>query len=106
MLKKTCFSNTKQPLKAFRLQDLGASATKLIGLEFGDENSKWEFLKRVNTTQREQKIFCKLDESKEVRDQQHALRQQIKQLKLDNKEDSTQYRIRNIKIQAKKQSRE
>ena len=106
MLKKDCFTHTKQPVKAIRLQASGASTTKPIKLEFTDENTKWEFLKRVNATQREQKIFCKLDESKEVRDQQYALRQQIKKIKSANSENNTQYRIRSMKIQTREESGE
>ena len=47
-------------------------------------------MKTLNATQKEQKVFCKFDESKEVRDQQYALRQQIKKMKSANSENNTQ----------------
>lgn len=106
MLSKVCFTHTKQPIKAIRLQTTGASTTKPIKLEFDDENTKWEFLKRVNDTQRGEKIFCKLDESKEVRNQQYELRQQIKKMKSANTESNMQYRIRNMRIETKEESGE
>lgn len=106
LLQKECFLHTKEPVKAIRLQTTSSSeSSRPIKLEFTDEPTKWEFLKRVNATQRDQNIFCKLDESKEVRDQQYALRQQIRDMKA-NSEDETQYRIRSLKIQSKSASGE
>lgn len=104
MLKKECFSHTKAPIKAVRLQS--TATIKPIKLEFTDENTKWEFMKRVHATQRENNIWCKLDESKEVRERQYELRQQIKQRKAEDPNGSTQYRIRNMNIQSKDESGE
>lgn len=99
MLKTECFTHTKKPVKAVRLQS--TAEPKPIKVEFSDENMKWEFLKRVNATQRENNIFCKLDESKEVRERQYELRQLIKQKKQSDTGSNIEYRIRNLKIQCK-----
>lgn len=105
LLQKDCFLHTQEPTKATRLQVTnGGAAPRPIKLEFSDEATKWEFLKRVNATQKEQKIFCKLDESKEARDQQYALRQQIREMKATGENNTTEYRIRSLKIQTKSES--
>ena len=104
MLQNECFMHTKEPIKAVRLQS--TAANKPIKLEFTDENTKWEFMKRVHATQRGNNIWCKLDESKEVRERQYELRQHIKQKKAEDPSSNTQYRIRNMKIQSKEESGE
>ena len=73
-----------------------------IKLRFVDEKSKWEFLKRANAKLREYDIFCGLDKSNKVREQEYQLRQTIKQLKIKNNEH--EYRIRNMAIEQKNQS--
>ncbi|KAF6025285.1 hypothetical protein EB796_016405 [Bugula neritina] len=81
------FHATPKPLRAIRLQTSGPvdkNKPRPIKIEFLDEYSKWEFLKRTNATLRGRKIYCKLDECKEIRDQQYALRQEIKQMKGEN----------------------
>lgn len=108
IMRKDCFQSTKQPIKVTRLQTAGprnGNPARPIKVEFPDEHSKWEFLKRANATLRADKIFCKLDESKETRDRQYALRQQIKQMK-ENDDSDKEYRIRNLKIQVKTDSGE
>lgn len=107
LLRNDCFLHTQEPVKATRLQTTtGATTLRPIKLEFPDEATKWEFLKRVNATQKEQNIFCKLDESKETRDQQYALRQQIREMKATGGDNTTLYRIRSLKIQTKTESGE
>lgn len=99
LMKKDCFQRTKQPLRSIRLNTKATGRPRPIKLEFSDEATKWEFLKRANASLRCQNIFCKLDESKEARDQQYKMRQTIKQMKEINTD--TEYRIRSNKIQNK-----
>ena len=60
-------------------------------------NSKWEFVKRVNSQLKGQGFFCKLDTTKEHRDQEYELRQQMNQLRSSNNEIN--YHIQNMNIQ-------
>jgi len=103
LMEDVSFPTAAKPLTAKRLQTSQSSVGIKPGpikLEFSDEGSKWTFLKRANATLRPKNIYCKLDESKALRDQQYRLRQQIKEMK-EQDESGTQYRIRNMKIQAK-----
>lgn len=108
LMKEECFMNGsfrlhKQPINAIRLQPKNPTPKEKprpIRVEFPDEVSKWEFIKRANATLRQQNIFAKPDESKERRDQQYALRQKIRDLKANGDADG-EYRIRNSKIQRK-----
>lgn len=70
IMEKDCFISTPKPTKATILQknDDRENLNGPIKLEFVDENSKWEFLKRANAMLQTEKIYCKLDESKVVRD--------------------------------------
>jgi len=90
---------TSEPLRAIRLTSRVSGKPRPIKLEFEDEATKWEFLKRTNASLRNKNIFCKLDESKEVRDEQYKLHQTIKEMK-DEKPD-VNFRIRNNRIQSK-----
>jgi len=53
--------------------------TRSITLIFENETEKWEFVKRVNTGLKQKNIFCKLDMCQEVRNQEWALREQIRE---------------------------
>lgn len=102
LMEDEAFAATPKPLTAKRLQTNSPSSGSKPGpvkLEFADEESKWAFVKRANAKLRTHEIYCKLDESKSVRDQQYKLRQQIKQMK--EQDQTTQYRIRNMQIQTK-----
>lgn len=54
--------------QAIRIQT--TAATEPIALNFTDENTKWDLLKRLSGNQRKHEIVCKLDESAEACDQQ------------------------------------
>lgn len=99
-LKEECFSKSPTPVSAFRL---GAKKegrpSRPIKIKFNDEESKWEFVKRVNANFKSQKIFCKLDTNKEHRDKEHALRQELQKIKAVNNDQ--QYRIRDMQIQSR-----
>lgn len=83
------------PLQAIRIGRRTEDKTRPILLKFSDESTKWEFLKRTNAKDtRTPGVFCKLDTSKEVRDKEFQLRAQIRQLKGDEENANTQYRIR------------
>ena len=101
MMNKDLFKNFDKPITAFRLGQKADSRIRPIKLKFRDENEKWNFLKRANALRAEQ-IFCKLDVNKETRDKEYKLREQIRGLRTDN--GSTQYRIRDLKIQQKIES--
>lgn len=106
MMKEDCFQRTNGPVRAIRLQTSGSNDTskpKPMKLEFKDEYSKWEFLKRANAALRNENIFCKLDESKQKRDLQYSLRQKIKQMKESGADADQEYRIRNHRIQSRSQ---
>lgn len=75
-----------------------------IKVEFPDETSRWEFIRRANATLRQSNTRAKPDESKEKRDQQYALRQKIKELKSVGDTDA-EYRIRSLQIQKKRLTR-
>lgn len=99
------FSNLPKPLTAKRLKtNSNNPGTKPgpVKLEFADEDSKWAFVKHGHIKLKPKGIRIKLDESQAVRDQQYNLREQIRQMKArDGEESTTQYRIRNMKIQSK-----
>ena len=100
LLNNECFSKSPMPVSAFRLGAKKDNTTtpRPIKVKFNDEASKWEFVKRVNANLKSQRIFCKLDTSKEFRDKEYALRQRLQKLKAD---DSNQkYRIRDMQIQS------
>ena len=98
-LKKDCFTQSTNPTQALRLGAKIESKSRPIKVKFNDENSKWEFVKRVNDQLKGQGFFCKVDNTKEYRDQEYKLRQQVRQLREDNKEGS--YRICSMNIQQK-----
>lgn len=93
------FQHNKRPLKVMRLGQHTEGKTRPIKMEFCDEEGKWEFLKRVNSTLRGDHIFCKLDISKEMRDKEYATRKELRALKVQNSD--AEYRIRNNIIQTK-----
>ena len=71
-----------------------------IKVRFEDETSKWKFLKRfANDTLKSRNIYCKLDESEEVRRQQYNLRKEVRELRQSN--EGKEYRVRNMHIQQK-----
>lgn len=98
-LKKDCFTQSTNPTQALRLGAKIENKSRPIKVKFNDENSKWEFIKRVNDQLKGQGFFCKVDNTKEYRDQEYKLRQQVKRLREDNKEGS--YRICSMNIQQK-----
>lgn len=100
MMYKLSFSKGSKPLQAFRLgkRNNDGPQKRPLKLRFSDEQAKWEFLKRVNASSlKENGIYCKLDESQEVRDQQYSLRKQARDLKSQNPDNS--YRVRNLHVQ-------
>lgn len=87
LMKLECFARNNAPLQAVRLGKKidDGQQKRPIKVRFEDENTKWEFIKRFNNKAlREQSIYCKLDESQEVRNQQFLLRQEVKKLKAKN----------------------
>ena len=102
-----CFTKSNIPSQAFRLGRKTESdeQKRPIKVRFEDEQSKWEFVKRFNNqTLKEQGIYCKLDESKEVRNHQFQLRKEVNRLRTEN--TSREYRVRNMQIQEKQGSGE
>ena len=107
LMKMECFTTSNIPTQAFRLGRKAESdeQSRPIKVRFKDEQSKWEFVKRFNNqTLKEQGIYCKLDESTEVRNHQFQLRKKIYRLRTEN--TSREYRIKNIQIQEKQGSGE
>ena len=107
LMKLECFSGRNLPVQAIRLGSKRDSSQQKrpVKVRFEDENSKWEFVKRFNNaTLKSQNIYCKLDESQEVRKQQFQLRQEVRSLKQKN--EDKQYRVRNLQIQEKEGSGE
>ena len=92
------FIRSPEPISAFRL---GARRDRQqprpIKIKFNDEESKWEFIKRVGGKFRDENIHCKLDTPKALRDKEFILRQELKKLRNDN--ETTNYRIRDMQIQ-------
>ena len=101
LMQHEIFKSFDAPEHAARLGTKG-DTPRPIKLRFSDEKSKWEFLKRANSKLRENKIFCRLDVSAKVREQEYQLRQNIKQLK--NQNNDQEYRIRNMTIEQKNKS--
>ena len=97
ILRDVCFQHIKTPINMLRLGNKVEGKKRPVKLEFVDETSKWEFLKRANATMRSSNIFCKLDVSRETRDREYVLRQEVRKLK-ETHHDAV-YRIRNCKIQ-------
>ena len=98
-MKHTCFQHTNIPAQAFRLGKILEGKTRPIKVIFEDEKTKWAFITRVNSSLKGENYFCKPDTSKEFREQEYALRQQVKSLRSNNTDIS--YRIRSMKIQQK-----
>lgn len=97
-MKTELFLHCSKPVQAWRLGRKEEGKNRPIKLRFEDEPSKWKFLKRVNNiSTRTPGVYCKLDTSKTVRDQEYKLRNQMREL-LKN-DESPQYRIRNMKIE-------
>lgn len=89
------YLHCQMPLQAIRLGKKIENKIRPIKLVFADEPSKWEFIKRTNAKNtRVTGVFCKLDTSKEMRDKEFQLRDQIRRLKEDDANANIQYRIR------------
>lgn len=105
MLKNECFKHINKPIQSFWLGKAKEdSKQRPVKVKFEDENSKWDFVKRVNSALRTGGFFCKLDSNKETRDAEYTLRQQMRELKTINSD--AQYRIRNLNIEQKTPSGE
>ena len=107
LMKLECFTKSNLPIQAIRLGRKTENTEKKrpIKVRFEDEQTKWEFVKRFNNhTLRSRNIYCKLDESQVVRNQQFQLRQEVNKLKSENV--GKEYRVRNLQIQEKKESGE
>jgi hypothetical protein len=103
LMTQECFAKNSEPIQAMRLGKKTEDQVQKrpIKVRFDDEQSKWEFIKRFNNhALREKQIFCKLDESQAVRNQQFQLRQEVRSLRTEN--GTNEYRIRNMQIQEKK----
>ena len=116
-MKHECFKKLNPPVVAIRLgrknkEEVGTKSFEAkthpprpIKLIFENESTKWEFVKRVNSGEMKQKkIFCKIDASQEVRNQEWALREQIREYR--KADDGSQYRIRSLRIEQKQPSGE
>jgi hypothetical protein len=95
LMKKELFKDHNRPLQATRLGRKTPEKPRPIKLRFNNEKDKWEFLKRVNFSLREEQIFCKLDLSQQSRNKEFELRQRLRALKQSG--NPTEYRIRNQK---------
>lgn len=104
LVNKECFKQIKCPVKAVRLGQKVEGKNRPIKLEFTDEHWKWEFLKRANAMLKGDRIYCKLDVSKEVRDQEFAMREKLRKLRKNN--PSSEYRIRDGQAQTKSEQGE
>jgi hypothetical protein len=103
-MKRELFKNFDQPEQAIRLSQKISGKSRPIKLRFADEKAKWDFIKRVNANLRGEEMFCKLDVSKDVREQEFKLREEVRTLK--QKQDGTGYRVRSMNIQQKTESGE
>ena len=92
-----CFIHTSEPISAFRLGNKQTGKNRPVKIKFKDEANKWEFLKRVNANFKNLSIFCLLDKSKEVRDEEYQLRQTAR--KLSSEKPDLHFRARDMKIQ-------
>lgn len=81
---------------------LKGDSARPVKLQFADEKSKWDFIKRVNSQLRDERLFCKLDTNAQIRNQEYKLRQQVKVLKQTN--EGSEYRVRDLVIQHKNQT--
>ncbi len=102
LMTKEIFKSHSKPIQATRLGRKTSEKARPIKVRFSDEKSKWDFLKRVNSSLRSENIFCKLDLCQQTREKEFALREQIRTLKQDSGNDGTSYRVRNQVIQEKK----
>ena len=98
-MKKEFFKQHNKPVNAIWLGQKTPDKVRPIKLKFTQEKYKWEVLTRANSVLRNDKIFCKLDLSKQARDKEYSLRQQLRELKTENTE--VEYRLRNQTIQQK-----
>jgi len=101
LMQNSLFKNHDKPLKAFRLSQKDEGKTRPIKLTFKDEQTKWSFLKRVNHHLRADKIFCKLDVNKEIRNREYQLCKQMRKLKSENQGE---YHIRDLSVEKKSPS--
>lgn len=110
-MKQECFKHSNQPVMAIRLgrkqtdQNSPGSRPRPIKITFESEPHKWDFVKRINSgNMRRDGIFCKIDVSQEVRNQEWALREKVRELR--KSEDGVDYRIRNAHIEQREPSGE
>jgi len=96
LMQNSLFKNYDKPLKAFRISQKDEGKIRPINLTFKDEQTKWSFLKRVNHHLRADKMFCKLDVNKEIRNREYQLREQMRKLKSEN---HGEYCIRDLSIE-------
>lgn len=105
---RECFKKSNPPVMAMRLGRKSSDEDenrkpRPIKLVFENESSKWDFVKRVNSgTMKQENIFCKIDTSQEVRNQEWVLREKIRELK--GSDVTAEYRIRNLQIEQKQLS--
>lgn len=98
MLKTELYLHCAKPIQAMRLGKKIESRARPIKIRFEDEASKWAFLKRANTKNNKAPgVFCKVDASKEVRDEEYQLREKVRELKQGGGHSAL--RIRNLTIE-------
>ena len=104
--RKECFKHIDYPVQATILHSRNATKgdkSNPIDLRFKIERTKWNFVKIINAQPKEEGYFCKLDMSKEQRDQEYARQSKIH---LSETNSDKEYRIRNMEIQVKNSSGE
>jgi hypothetical protein len=100
ILKAKLYLHCPKPIQAMRLGKKTGDRPRPIKIKFQDEATKWSFLKRTNSKEtRSPGVFCKVDASKEVRDEEYRLREKMRELKKDG--INSALRIRNLKIEQK-----
>lgn len=93
-----CFLHTPSMLvNAYRLGTKSENKPRPIKVKCKDEAARWEFLKHINQQFKTTPIFCLLDRSKEVQDEEYKLRLNAKHLNLTNMDEK--FRAREMKIQ-------
>ena len=93
-------THTLKKESVFRLGKLRTSGGRPIKVCLESETAKWDLVKRVNAATPGEGVFCKLDLPQVEREQEYALRVQVRKLREENPDDT--YKIKNRRIYKEK----
>lgn len=97
-LTQLCESISFKPsliIQSFRLGRIMEGKSRPIKLVFQDELTKWDFIKRINSS-KPNNVFATMDLTKEEREKDFHLRSKARSLKEQNPDDT--FRVKNSKI--------